>query len=1166
MKLKNNLRIIQNLAFLYIPVITLLLDLLLSYRCNIFLPAPPFLQYDKASHQQRFDNIVLIFRRISFQTLKKYTLIHLYLLLLLSFDTFRYEKASERFVIPSSMGKPYSPIGVPELPAGDDSIAAPMTGQIPDDSHQYDNSQSQQESAEPMPPEIHSDTASPLSEEEEARKEDNEYKKLTEDQEMIYEKIQKIRPSELLPGNEGMPDAETGISRSLHEEVHHNEKRTKTGKKEEGKKDSKKEKKVEKMNKDHKKESLNKERKGIVSDATSLNDASGKVPIVNEAEKNSKQTKLSTNEKSKTSSNMKNSKRSFGLSAQDKLKKLLNKPRIRRRSIKEKASKKSNLKPEKEKHQKGGRKNVVIVNRPPILYHPPPEIYHRPPIVLHRPPILVQRPAIVYHQPPVIVHRPAVLYRQPPLVFHQPPPVVSQPMLHSHDMFTTKPSLYHTHSRVVPAGTLFGLPHASRWSPAAQTVVDAHDSLVNTGSILGSHDDDHNNGAVVLFGHAHTRGLELSDNDHTDDDDDDENTVGDQKSGIPKASGKKLEKGKKRGSLSRRKSHKKTKRDAPSPLPKAEDKNNKETIQGQNSTKRSETAKVKAPTQGKKGTKKDVVVNRPPIIYHPPPEIYHRPDIVIHRPPIVIHRPPIIYHQPPVIVHRPAVVYHQPPIVFHQPPPAVQQPLLYSHDTFVVHPSFVAQHLGSILRTAHHYVGPPRLLTHLGQPLFNSDHIASEHSYPQETHNYDLPHMGGEENAAIADHHGLGHFDGLGGAGHYGRYVLDGHGIEGHFGGESHFGGLGSFGGVDNYGGEGHFGGLGHYGAEGQFGEGSFGGVGHYGSDGHFGGEGFLAHGFGRETMGGDESEPEANEQSAGLLGGPFGGQYGGGIAKRSRIEHAKKRDKAEGMVKHQDIAGATVVQHQQPIHIYQNSNGIEGHDGVASTEHTGYATAGHYGYEPEGDGRYESISQASYQTTEHGGYVGGQTEDASHQNGAWNTMFSHVENEMHAGPDTTHVHQEVIENHGPIYNTDDHMNIPEDAMHVEGTPTHIVQTSQQIIHQPVIYHQDPPTELHPVYHEIESPSGHTSTQGYIPDEGSATHYIHYHPLTIHHHHIHHFHILKPAEEDTIDDRPVHINHKPKEHHHEVHHFDFVTDHDPTIKKKSDIRRSTAYKGTLTTF
>ena len=126
-------------------------------------------------------------------------------------------------------------------------------------------------------------------------------------------------------------------------------------------------------------------------------------------------------------------------------------------------------------------------------------------------------------------------------------------------------------------------------------------------------------------------------------------------------------------------------------------------------TKKATVPKSKEVEKFKTGKKKkkDVVVNRPPIIYHPPPEIYHRPDIVVHRPPLLIHRPSIIYHQPPVIVHRPAVVYHQPPLVFHQPPPAVQQPLLVSHDSFAMHPASSYTHMGSVVNKIGAYVGVP---------------------------------------------------------------------------------------------------------------------------------------------------------------------------------------------------------------------------------------------------------------------------------------------------------------------------------------------------------------------------------------------------------------------------------------------------------------------------
>ena len=1007
-----------------------------------------------------------------------------------------------------------------------------MTSQLSEEGREFINSQNQQDGTAIAPPEIHGDTASPLSEQEEAQKEDHEYKKLTDVQEEMYEKIQKIRPGEELPG---MGDvSQSGISRSLHESIHHNEKRTKT----DDKQSKKPKKEANKGKYSGSKEEKKKEKKGTVSDSVSLNDSSGHIPIVNEANGNSKQGKVTEKSNPKAISKQQQTKKSSGIKVLDKIKGLHKKSHISRRSTNVKATKKSSLKPEKEKHQKGGRKNVVIVNRPPILYHPPPEIYHRPPIVLHRPPILVQRPAIVYHQPPVIVHRPAVLYRQPPLVFHQPPPVVSQPMLHSHDMFATKPSLQHVNSRVIPAGTLFGLPPASRWSPNAQTVVDSQESLGDTGSVLDSHDDSHHGGGVVLLGQGRTRTIALGNNDE-EEDDNGEDTAGEQKSGIPKAAGKKSTKASKKGSL--RKLRQKTKREAP--------KNeaitsSPETVANQNSTKRSETAKATDIKQGKKGTKKDVVVNRPPIIYHPPPEIYHRPDIVIHRPPIVIHRPPIIYHQPPVIVHRPAVVYHQPPIVFHQPPPAVQQPLLYSHDTFVVHPSFVAQHLGSILRTAHHYVGPPRLLTHLGQPLFDGEHTSNGHSYPQETHSFDFSHMGGEESEQVGGHHGLGILGHLGGEGQFGRYGEEGQGLEGHFGGESSLGG-------------GHLGGFGQFGGEGHFG----GGESQFGGEGHIGGESFLGNGFARENVGGGEGDMYGSDQQGGFIPGGgatgFGGQFGGGISKRSRVERAKKRADTEGTVKYQDIASTMVVQHQEPIHVYQNNNEA-GHGGFEAAGHGGYVGAGHGGFEAAGHGGYEAAG--------HAGYLTGNYMDTSHPNGVWNTMLTH-ENAINDVPDATHIHQEIHDVDGPVYHTAASDHLSDGVTHAEqGTPTHIVQASQQIVQQPIVYHQDPPTVMHPVYHEVESPSGHSTPVGYVPDEGSATHYVHYHPLTIHHHHIHHFHILKPEDEDRIDDEPVHVHHKHI-HKHKLHHFDIVTDHDPTVKKKSVIRRSPDdYQGTLTAF
>ena len=354
------------------------------------------------------------------------------------------------------------------------------------------------------------------------------------------------------------------------------------------------------------------------------------------------------------------------------------------------------------KSEKGDKKNAVIVNRPDVVYHPPPEIHHRPPIIVHRPPLVIQRPPIIYHQPPVIVHRPSVLYQQPPLIFHQPPPAVSQPVMHSHDHFMDVTRLQHVGSHLVNHGSWFGTPH----SFGGGNFMDHHSDIppqeFGFGQELVGEQQQHHqllngDGLSYLNGHD-TEGIS-------------EGALSERSVQLLKLQPEEMELGSRKSSIHQYHKHKNTK---------------KHHVHGSNKNSRRD---IDEDVSERKGiTKKDVVVNRPPIIYHPPPEVYHRPDIVIHRPPIVVHRPPIIYHQPPVIVHRPAVVYHQPPIVFHQPPPAVSQPLLYSHDTFAVYPSFVAEHLSSVVRKASEYVGPPRLLTQLSQlgspvePLHFSPH------------------------------------------------------------------------------------------------------------------------------------------------------------------------------------------------------------------------------------------------------------------------------------------------------------------------------------------------------------------------------------------------------------------------------------------------------------
>ena len=357
-------------------------------------------------------------------------------------------------------------------------------------------------------------------------------------------------------------------------------------------------------------------------------------------------------------------------------------------------TKKSKLHRQKSKDVSGSKKNSIVIHRPPIIYHPPPEIYHRPDIVVHRAPIMLHRPPIVYHQPPVVVHRPAIIYHQPEIVFHQPPPVVHQPVLQSHDTWVTRPQIVHTTSTMSHSHTYFGIPdhvygggfncqgpHCSYrkhkiprksahsvetkdherakreayadyltylgilWAPRRKRYIDEEYSLITSPKRakekLTYSDRDEL--------HPSKRGI-----------DDEYSLITSPKNA------------KERLTYTDKNELNPSKRD------------NLDDYDTYLYHIWNPNIKHHNKNEEPRKKKKDVVVNRPPIIYHPPPEIYHRPDIVVHRPPLVIHRPPIIYHQPPVIVHRPAVVYHQPPIVFHQPPPAVSQPLLYSHDSFTV--------------------------------------------------------------------------------------------------------------------------------------------------------------------------------------------------------------------------------------------------------------------------------------------------------------------------------------------------------------------------------------------------------------------------------------------------------------------------------------------------
>ena len=351
----------------------------------------------------------------------------------------------------------------------------------------------------------------------------------------------------------------------------------------------------------------------------------------------------------------------------------INKRKRKHKRSAENISRKSKLRKhqvQKSKEETGSKKNSIVIHRPPIIYHPPPEVYHRPDIVVHRAPIMLHRPPIVYHQPPVVVHRPAIIYHQPEIVFHQPPPVVNQPVLQSHDTWVTRPQIVPGTSTMSHSHTYYGIPNHV-YGGTFDDCHGPHCSFRKQGIPHKSRSGKNGNNTTeetkmkerkkreayidyltylgTLWAPRHKRDIDQ------------------QYSFITSSS-----KAKEHLTYLNNNDQNLSKRDS------VDDFNAHIYNIG--------NPKMKRATKGQESRKKkkDVVVNRPPIIYHPPPEIYHRPDIVVHRPPLVIHRPPIIYHQPPVIVHRPAVVYHQPPIVFHQPPPAVSQPLLYSHDSFMV--------------------------------------------------------------------------------------------------------------------------------------------------------------------------------------------------------------------------------------------------------------------------------------------------------------------------------------------------------------------------------------------------------------------------------------------------------------------------------------------------
>ena len=283
------------------------------------------------------------------------------------------------------------------------------------------------------------------------------------------------------------------------------------------------------------------------------------------------------------------------------------------------------------------KKKDVVVNRPPIIYHPPPEVYHRPEIVVHRAPVLIHRPPIVYHQPAVIVHRPPVVYHQSPVVFHQPAPTVNQPVLYSHDNFVVHPTMFASHAgtMVESAGHFLGLPSGP--------ITNFPGPFPGFGGLQG----------LGMAPYATPFGR--------------------------KRRSAKGNSGEEKESFQKREDNFRSEKE-------------KESSEKESSDKDSHFKKA--------DRKNAIVVHRPPVIYHPPPEIYHRPRVVVHRPDVLIHRPPIVVHQSPVVLHRPPVVYHQTPLIFHQPPPMINQPVYHSHDAYMPHPVFThydsqVHHMGS---------------------------------------------------------------------------------------------------------------------------------------------------------------------------------------------------------------------------------------------------------------------------------------------------------------------------------------------------------------------------------------------------------------------------------------------------------------------------------------
>lgn len=156
------------------------------------------------------------------------------------------------------------------------------------------------------------------------------------------------------------------------------------------------------------------------------------------------------------------------------------------------------------------KRHRVVVARPDIIYHQPPEIVHRAPVVVHRPDVVIHRAPVIVHRPSVVVHKPDVVLHQPPVVFNTPNPMVHQPHAVSHDMYVTRPVPQYHGSELQHVGGMMATPaitghvenvgHSVTYGNNCDDGDDA--CLNNNRQVYGEQEFDFpvNNGNQVPFG------------------------------------------------------------------------------------------------------------------------------------------------------------------------------------------------------------------------------------------------------------------------------------------------------------------------------------------------------------------------------------------------------------------------------------------------------------------------------------------------------------------------------------------------------------------------------------------------------------------------------------------------------------------------------------------